>query len=202
MKKLNIGVVCTIIVLILVIMYNINIESQRKEDKLQIENICKNYLTFSNNYTMLDKNCINMSLNISQQEYNLYLSNMKTEIKKYFINDNNYINNQYEIMKKILDKQLQNKSFVITDMNQNITKMDKYIFSGNTAQVSFNVNVNVKYLINSNDVITNKVESNNVTDTIVFQKINGIWKVTYAKLNNISLLKDVYISDIYILMNN
>lgn len=202
MKKINIGMILTILVLLTAVIYNIYIENQRKKDLPRIQNTCKEYINFVYKCIMLDKNYRTLPTNISESEYNKYLSNIKIDIEKYFIDDSNYIDNQYQIIKKILDKQAKDNFFVITFMTTNTDKIDNYIFSGDKLQIKLKVDINAKYLLNVNNTITNKAENNEVTDIIYLKKIDDSWKITSVKLESISILKNQDINDMYMFMKS
>ena len=53
LKKINKGLILTIIVVVVLVIYLIGVEKQRDSDKTEIKNTCQEFLGFIDRYTVL-----------------------------------------------------------------------------------------------------------------------------------------------------
>lgn len=189
MRKFNIGLILTIIVIISTVIYNIDLEYKRKSDKIQIQKICIEYINFENKYCMLDQKYRTFPKTISDEEYATYLDTMKKELKIYFIDKDEYISNQYSIIKRRLDKQLSDNGYVITQLNKTTTNISSYLFNENTVKVTIETYVNAQYINNQYNQISDdaKIYNQNTQDIINLEKIDGVWKIIYADLSYVDI---------------
>lgn len=188
-KKINIGALLTIIVLAIVVTYSVNVEIGRKSDKEQIESVIVKYNEFLNKYTMLEESKRIVPLEIKDSEYETYLSEMKKELKEIFVDDEQLFNNQYKILKSVIDEQAKNKEYLITKFKRSFVKVSSYEFFENTSKVETEGRVDLTYLNNITAKDKAEIKENNQTnqktiDTLNFKKVDGKWKITYANITN------------------
>lgn len=188
-KKINIGALLTIIVLAIVVVYSVNVEIGRKSDKEQIESVIVKYNEFLNKYTMLEESKRIVPLEIKDSEYETYLSEMKKELKEIFVDDEQLFNNQYKILKSVIDEQAKNKEYLITKFKRSFVKVSSYEFFENTSKVETEGRVDLTYLNNITAKDKAEIKENNQTnqktiDTLNFKKVDGKWKITYANITN------------------
>lgn len=190
MKKVNVGIILTILVIIVVVIYNIDLESKRSKDREQISDICKEYIDFATKYTMLEEKYRTLPKTITEEEYANYLLTIKGKIASFFVDNNEYIENQYNMMKEYLDKQVKNDNLTVTYMTKDIISYNDYSFINNTAEVVITTYLDAKYLFRdeNDNKVYEKTETNKLDDTIVLEKVDGEWKVKHADLKYIDVL--------------
>lgn len=193
LKKINKGLILTVIVLIALAIYLLNLESSRNAEKAEIKNACQAYIDFVNKYSMLDSKYRSIDKSMTDADYNKYIQDMKSELSNIFVDDEKLKSNQTDIVKANLDSQLVG-NFVITDLDRKISEYKKFVFNANNVTVQLSDYVDVKYLTRSEaalDVKTGKYtgnaetqkQSTSLSDSISLQKVNGKWKVVYANIN-------------------
>lgn len=191
MKKINIGFILTILVLIIVVVYNVSLEIGRKNDKIEVQKVCEKYIEFDSQYSMLEENKRTIPKSISDQDYSRYLEDMKSKLTELFVPEEILVNNQYGVLKQNLDTQTADLTYVITSLKRDIIEITKYEFTGNQVKVTISTNIEVKYLEKdkgNNDKVKENVKSGKYTDTISLKKVDGKWKVAYANLQNLLLI--------------
>lgn len=182
MKKINKGLILTIIVVIALTMYLVNLEKQRNEEKPEIKSICENFIKITDKYSVLpeEKRVINPTL--TEEYYNEYITSMKNELKSIMVSNENAVLIQQQAIEENLEEGY-NKFEARTNQKRTITRITGYEFDGNQVTVKFinKVEKTMKYF----DGIEEKVENKTFEaahDEMVLQKTDGQWKVVYANL--------------------
>ena len=189
-KKINKGLILTILVLLVLTIYSINIEKQRKEDKTYIKEVCEEYIKTIDEALVLPEEMQDLKIEISKNKKDEYEKVVKDNLKKVMIDNDEVIQLTYDR----LEDTIYNSESRVTKSERKISKISSYEFDSNKVEVNLNavVNTTTKYL-NGNDEEESKPDSfvsNN--DIIELQKIDGKWKVTYSNLQGIDwgMLKD------------
>lgn len=187
LKKINKGFILTVIVLVALSIYLINLEKQREADKKEIEEVCEQYIEFTNKYVVLPEEYQKLTQQISDTELNKYKEELETKLKEQMIDNKNAVNLQYQILASILDGNF-SKNSIVTNISRTITDELKYEFDGDQVQVTFTAKLSKteKYLENDDDTEEEAKTRNNTQNTyndqINLQKVNGEWKIVYSNL--------------------
>lgn len=200
LKKMNKGVVLTIIVLLILVIYLITLETSRNKEKPKIEEICKEYIELINKYAIAPENSQKLykTENISKEEKEKIKNQTRNEINKQLLElekelDTKMIDNDLakEMQINRLREYLENSNnpfeSVITNFNKEITKIKKFEFDEDQVTVTFTSKVEeeTKYLQESEEgtkELSKKGNFNHSDETITLQKIDGAWKMVYADL--------------------
>lgn len=200
LKKMNKGVVLTIIVLLILVIYLITLETSRNKEKPKIEEICKEYIELINKYAIAPENSQKLykTDNISKEETEKIKNLTRNEINKQLLElekefDTKMIDNDLakEMQINRLREYLENSNnpfeSVITNFNKEITKIKKFEFDEDQVTVTFTSKVEeeTKYLQESEEgtkELSKKGNFNHSDETITLQKIDGTWKIVYADL--------------------
>lgn len=173
LRKINKGLILTILFLVVLIVYLVQLEIQRNKEKPEIEKVCRTYIEIINKYNTEN----NADLNNEDKEKE-YKEQIKEELKQYLI-ENKYV----------LDLQVDNLLYNIQEMKElniksktrKIDKIKKYVFDGNEVTVTLKTILEIeKY--EENDVIDKKTYD--VEDIITLINQNGTWKIAYVVLND------------------
>ncbi len=184
-KKINFGLVLTIITLCIVVIYNVRLESYRSEQKESIKKVCESYIDLYNKYSMLDEKYRTIPKTITDEEYTKYLDTMKEDVKKVTINNEKVVSSQYEYLKSNLEY-ASKSNIVITESNRNISQIKSYAFVDDTVTVEFTISGDVRYITDSNkEEQIQKIDSNMFPNAkIILKNEDGEWKITYAYIFN------------------
>jgi uncharacterized ubiquitin-like protein YukD len=192
LKKINIGLVLTIIVVVAVAIYSVNVEVQRNKEKGNIKTACEEFIKTTNKSVILPEKFQNINTKITEQEFNAYIEEVKSNLKEKMIDNNSALEIQTTIIEGELENQLSSES-IITKFEREILKISSYAFDGDQVTVTFKSKVtkDVKSLVNNgydddgNEISkeeTNSDSFNTESETITLQKVDGVWKVVYADL--------------------
>ena len=188
-KKINIGLVLTIIVLLAVVIYSINVENNRKNSKEDIKKACENFIEISNKYSILPTEYQVIGEDGKKVDLSAYYSEIKNELNKITTNES-ATNIQKNIISDNLESQLLNTSSFITEFNKKIVKITSYSFDGNQVSVTFNTKTTVKQKyqdINSEtgEPIEKVKESSfdNEDESITLERKDGNWKIVCGNLS-------------------
>ena len=166
LKKINKGLILTILVLIVLVIYFSNLEKQRASDKTDIKKVCESFIELTDKYSVLPEE----------------LQTLKGEVPEIMIDNQESVN----IQQKILEESLRNgysEGQVRTNWSRKIQKVSSYQFEKN--QVTVSLKDNIEETIKTSDGIEEYNKNNEFEaskDEIVLQKVNGKWKVVYANL--------------------
>lgn len=184
LKKLNLGLILTIIVVVGVIIYCVRTESSRKSAKNEINTVCNDFLEITDKYATLPEEM--QVIGIKKSDINLDDISSKTEneLKEKMISED-AAEIQNLILEQLLKDQLVDTSKVVTSFDRKISKIKSYEFDGNQVTVTFDSKISLKkkYKEQGNDSEKISEESFDVQgETITLEKKDGNWKVVYANL--------------------
>lgn len=194
LKKINKGLILTIIVLLILGIYLFVVESKRNEAKPEIEEIVKEYIAIVNKYSVVPEDMQKIQVPTSNEEFTRineemdkkvdeYLNKYEAELKEKMIDNKEVVDMQKDAMKSFLDNANNYFQEVVTKYNREIVKIRKYAFDEDQVTVTLETTTEIenKYLDEGNE----KVRKENPTskdETITLQLVDGKWKVVYADL--------------------
>lgn len=194
LKKINKGLILTIIVLLILGIYLFVVESKRNEAKPEIEEIVKEYIAIVNKYSVVPEDMQKIQVPTSNEEFTRineemdkkvdeYLNKYEAELKEKMIDNKEVVDMQKDAMKSFLDNANNYFQEVVTKYNREIVKIRKYAFDEDQVTVTLETSTEIenKYLDEGNE----KVRKENPTskdETITLQLVDGKWKVVYADL--------------------
>lgn len=192
LRKVNLGLILTIIVVAAVTIYSVNVEVQRKKEKENIKVVCEEFIDTTSKFSMLPEQYYKLDNKITEQEFNTYMGEVKNALKEKMIDNNSALEIQTTILESELSDQIISGN-IVTKFERDITKINSYSFDGDQVTVTFKgkVNRDIKYLVNDgydeNGNATQKEESKTTSfgtesETITLQKVNDTWKVVYSNL--------------------
>lgn len=195
LKKINKGLILTVIVLAALIIYLVNVEIQRKADKPEIEQACKDYIEIVNKYATLPEESQKVGEKISKEEKEKYEKELKEKLDEKMIENETAKELQVELIESTWEDEPQEAS-VLTKLDKKITKFKSFAFDGDQVTVKFTstTNRNIKYLKDAEyNVETEKYEgteeltkevgfNSSYDEVITLKKEENKWKVVYADL--------------------
>lgn len=182
LKKFNRGVIVTVIAVLCVSIYLIQLDIARNSEKPAIEKVVESYLKTYVNYNMLPENYRTSTPDVPQTVMDSYTAKMESDIKGYFAADDS----SYKFITDMLKSNLQSQkteSTVIYSYDKTISKYTEFNYDNSTVTVTFETN-SVYDGPDKNDQSLGRVKLNAVTtDTVVLKKVDGEWKVVYSNIN-------------------
>lgn len=195
MKKINLGLVLTLLTLICLTMFVISEEKSKAEDIANVEEICKEYFNVYNKYSMLEKDDRNMDKEMNTDRYNTYLSEMKQDLSKYISDEK--LDEVYEQYKKRLDQQFYRK-YVMKEYNKEFIEIKDYNFNDSYITVVLDVNITmdrdarIVSIFNEETnrhegTITNVSATQKLMEIIVFEKIGNEYRIILHSMADLVL---------------
>ncbi len=189
-KKINKGLLLTIIVLIVLITYLKGVEKQREADKTAIKTSCEEYINLIDNLMVLPEDM----QNLSEENEQKIQDNINNELKNVMIENEDAIELQSQYVLEIVKQSNENK--IITNCKKNIDKISKYEFDGDQVVVKFSSNLETSYK-HVNTETNEEEEKQNIQSTsgdeITLQKVDGKWKIVYSYLDYYQNSSDLYL---------
>ena len=189
LKKINLGLVLTIITLLAVTIYSINIEAQRKSSKDEIKKTCEEYIDVVDKYLVLPEDAQVLGEDVKNVNLDIFKSDMEKELKEKMISDS-AVKIQKEILTDYAENDLLNTEVITTSFDRKITKIKSYSFEGDQVTVSFDAKITLKqkYLEvkpeNGEKQEKAREESRDAkSDMITLEKKDGKWKVVYSNFD-------------------
>lgn len=183
-KKINKGLILTIIVVVILIIYLEQVERQRELDKTAIRTACNEYIKMVDSLIILPEDLQEYSQNLTQEDENKLKENINNELKKVMIDNQDAIDIQSQFIYETLKQANENK--ITTKCNKTIEKITKYEFDGDQVIVNFSSNLNTSYKQMNLETNTEEEKENIQSiygEEITLQKIDGLWKIVYSNLN-------------------
>ena len=188
LRKINKGLILTIIVLLALTVYLANVEKQRKADKEDIKKACEEFISFTDKYSVLPEEMQKLTEPVSENKVEEYKKEMKTELEKLMIDNKEAVKLQYQNLEFCLDDGYNNSDGIRSNLERKITKISSYEFEGNQVTVTFKAKVKTttKYLNEENKEQERQNSYDSENDEIMLQKIDGKWKIVYSNLQYVS----------------
>lgn len=188
LKKLNIGLILTIIVVAAVTIYSVNVEITRKKEKENIKTACEEFIKTTSKSVILPEEYQKLDKKVTQEELEKYVEEVQKHLKERMIDSNSAIEIQTTILQSELEEQITSENLV-TNFEREILKINSYSFDGDQVTVTFKgkVNKDIKTLVNYGLDSEKKEETKNSSfdteqETITLQKVDNTWKIVYSDL--------------------
>lgn len=184
LKKLNLGLILAIIVVIGVVIYCIKVGNERKTAKSDINKACEEFIMLTNKHAVLPED--KQVIGIKKADVNVaeISSKAKADLKDKMLTED-AAEIQALILEDSINKQLIDTKKITTSFERKISKITSYQFDGNQVTVTFNSRVSQKKKYKDEGDETEKVSEDSFDiqgETITLEKKDGNWKVVYASL--------------------
>lgn len=209
LRKINLGLVLTLIVVIAVVIYSIGVETSRNKDKGEIKTATEEFVKEVSNNLMLEENDQNLNNSLTDEKLDKYEEKIKDKLKNCMINNESAIDIQSKVIRHELEAQLSTENYK-NKIDQEIIKISSYVFDGDQVTITFNrkVKENIKYFDVDTSVLDRaeinltsdaiKTKSNDYLtngESVTLKKIDGKWKVVYSNLQlnqNVSVNNSIF----------
>lgn len=189
LKKINIGLLLTIITVILVVSYCIHVENTRKAAKEDIMNACNSYIDTMDKYAYLPEEYQVIGIKRSDVDLDNYNNELEKALEEH-TSTKGVASIEKNVLSQIVETQLMDTSSVIVDFDRKIAQVSSIQFSGNQVTVTFISRITVKKKYNDINLETGEMEEKikeihheAAGESITLEKIGNDWKVVYADLN-------------------
>ena len=180
LKKINKGLILTIIVLAALLIYISSIEKQRNSDKPDIRKACEEFIALTDKYVVLPEDM--QKSEVSEDKVNEYVNQMKSDVEKVMISNTEAV----KIQKQVIENNLRNGYDALDvriKMSRKIKKINGYEFDGNQVTVKLNNQVEIVTKVFDEIESTKETETFEASsDEIILQKVDGKWKIVYSNL--------------------
>lgn len=180
LKKINKGLILTIIVLAALLIYISSIEKQRNSDKPDIRKACEEFIALTDKYVVLPEDM--QKSEVSEEKVNEYVNQMKSDVEKVMISNTEAV----KIQKQVIENNLRdsyNALDVRSKVSRKIKKINGYEFDGNQVTVKLKDQVEIVTKVFDEIDSTKETETFDASnDEIILQKIDGKWKIVYSNL--------------------
>lgn len=180
LKKINKGLILTIIVLAALLIYISGVEKQRNADKPDIRNACEEFIALTDKYVVLPEDM--QKSEVSEEKVNEYVNQMKNDVEKVMISNTEAVKIQEQVIENNL-RDSYNALDARSKMSRKIKKINGYEFDGNQVTVKLNNQVEIVTKVFDEIDSTKETETFDASnDEIILQKIDGKWKIVYSNL--------------------
>ena len=180
LKKINKGLILTIIVLAALLIYISGVEKQRNADKPDIKKACEEFIALTDKYVVLPEDM--QKSEVSEEKVNEYVNQMKNDVEKVMISNTEAVKIQEQVIENNL-RDSYNALDVRSKMSRKIKKINGYEFDGNQVTVKLNNQVEIVTKVFDEIESTKETETFDASnDEIILQKIDGKWKIVYSNL--------------------
>ena len=180
LKKINKGLILTIIVLAALLIYISGVEKQRNSDKPDIRKACEEFIALTDKYVVLPEDM--QKSEVSEEKVNEYVNQMKSDVEKVMISNTEAV----KIQKQVIENNLRdsyNALDVRSKVSRKIKKINGYEFDGNQVTVKLNNQVEIVTKVFDEIESTKETETFEASsDEIILQKVDGKWKIVYSNL--------------------
>ena len=180
LKKINKGLILTIIVLAALLIYISGVEKQRNADKPDIRKACEEFISLNDKYVVLPEDM--QKSEVSEEKVNEYVNQMKSDVEKVMISNTEAVKIQEQVIENNL-RNGYNALDVRSKVSRKIKKINGYEFDGNQVTVKLNNQVEIVTKVFDEIESTKETETFDASnDEIILQKIDGKWKIVYSNL--------------------
>ncbi len=180
LKKINKGLILTIIVLAALLIYISGVEKQRNADKPDIRKACEDFILLTDKYVVLPEDM--QKSEVSEEKVNEYVNQMKNDVEKVMISNTEALKIQEQVIENNL-RDSYNALDVRSKVSRKIKKINGYEFDGNQVTVKLNNQVEIVTKVFDEIESTKETETFEASsDEIILQKVDGKWKIVYSNL--------------------
>lgn len=184
-RKINKGLLLTIIVIAVLVIYLANLEKQREADKVDIKKSCEDFIALTDEFVVLPEDMQTYTSEISKENEEKIETQLKEALKKQMVDNDKAIDIQYEYLVDKLQDGYGTENEVKTGNKRIITKISGYEFDGNQVTVTLKTSTETTYKYKEDfkgEEKERKDTNTSTNDEIVLQKVDGKWKVVYSYL--------------------
>lgn len=188
LKKLNLGLVLTIIVLLALVIYLVVQNGQRTNAKTEILKVCEGYIELTDKFAVLPESAQVLGEDAKTVNLDEYKKNLKSDLEKISSNDT-VVEINGTILTDVVKKDLLNTNVITTKFDRKITKLRSFEFNGNTVTVTFDSKVHVTQKYAKIDPVTGSVSEESKEnsfevqrETVSLEKKDNNWKVVTANI--------------------
>ena len=145
LKKINKGLLLTIIVVAILIIYLTNLEKQRESDKADIKKSCEDFIALTDEYVVLPEEMRKYTGEISKENKEKIGAQLKEALKKQMVDNDKAIDIQYEYLTDKLQSGYKTENEIKIKNKRTITKISRYEFDGSQVTVSLKTSTEVTY---------------------------------------------------------
>ena len=183
LKKINKGLILTIIVLAALLIYISGVEKQRNADKPDIRKACEDFILLTDKYVVLPEDM--QKSEVSEEKVNEYVNQMKSDVEKVMISNTEAV----KIQKQVIENNLRdsyNALDVRSKVSRKIKKINGYEFDGNQVTVKLKDQVEIVTKVFDEIDSTKETETFDASnDEIILQKIDGKYCIRIEKCKQI-----------------
>lgn len=181
-SKINRGAIVTAAVLIGVVVYLVVLSWTQAAEKVEIEKVCAEYIKTEVGYSMLPTKYRIEKPDMPAAESKQYLAEMAESLQAFYLENDQVIKFNLERVQNELQKQMSGIG-VIYDYQKTIAKFSSFVFDGKNVTVAMRVNTVLDGPSNDGMATSRQKSVEETEDTMILQKVDGLWKVAYANLN-------------------
>ena len=188
LKKLNLGLVLTIIVVLALVIYLVVQNGQRTNAKTEILKVCEGYIELTDKFAVLPESAQVLGEDAKTVNLDEYKKNLKSDLEKISSNDT-VVEINGTILTDVVKKDLLNTNVITTKFDRKITKLRSFEFNGNTVTVTFDSKVHVTQKYAKIDPVTGSVSEESKEnsfevqrETVSLEKKDNNWKVVTANI--------------------
>lgn len=162
LKKINKGLILTIIVLAALLIYISGVEKQRNADKPDIRKACEDFILLTDKYVVLPEDM--QKSEVSEEKVNEYVNQMKSDVEKVMISNTEAV----KIQKQVIENNLRNGYNALDvriKMSRKIKKINGYEFDGNQ------VTVKLKDQVEIVTKVFDEIDSTKETETFLMHQM-------------------------------
>ena len=185
LKRINKGLLLTIVVIAILVIYLTNLEKQREFDKADIKKACEDFIALTDEYVVLPEDMQTYTGDISKENKEKIETQLKDALKKQMVDNDKAIDIQYKYLVDKLQNGYETANEVKTGNKRTITKISGYEFDGNQVTVTLKTSTETTYKYKEDftgEEKERKDTNTSTNDEIVLQKVDGEWKIVYSYL--------------------
>lgn len=185
LKKINKGLILSVLVVALLVIYLTSIDKQRNEDKILIKTMCEEFIELTDKYVVLPEDMQSFAGEISKENEEKIQKQLKEELENKMVKNDEAVKIQYQYILDELKDGYSTKNQVKTKNKRTITKISNYEFDGNQVKVTLQTSTEIHYKYIEEDTGEEKEKQNTISSTddeIILQKVDGQWKIIYSNM--------------------
>lgn len=189
-KKINKGLILTIIAILAVAIYTNILKKQRETEKNKIQTVCNEFIEYTNKYLVYPENMQILNEDIKAEDREKFYDEAETELRKLMIENDEAVKLQFTYFKSVIEQQ-NNKRSIKTKVDRKISKITGFEFDEDQVTVTFNSKIETtsKYLDGEEEKI--KKDSNETSkDEIILKKVGEQWKVVSSNIQFYGYVND------------
>ena len=193
LKKINKGLVLTVIVITILVIHLVNIETKRNSEKPKIEQMAKEYIELFDKYAVLGDENQKIYTKIKNDDeadeidekmheaIEEQLLRFDEELKIRMVDNKTARDMQKNMLESVLSSNNDFKQNIMTKYDRSVKKIKKYEFDDDQVTITFdsNTEIETKYMEGKKEK-TKKSTQKNEDESITLKFEDGTWKVVYA----------------------